>query len=133
MRVTRPSRQLDGSVDAALLALFGAIASHDYLETTRRLDAAPDLATRPIRTGASRQDPDTYFLAPIHHYVYAGDTALHVAAAAHNSPLAQSLVGQGADVRARNRRGAEPIHYAADGAPAANRASRDSNMRSSRT
>jgi len=126
MRVNRPSPQPDGSADAALLALFGAIALHDHAETTRRLDAAPDLATRPIRTGASRQDPDTYFLAAIHHYVYAGDTALHVAAAAHDASLAQSLVAQGADVRARNRRGAEPIHYAADGAPAANRASRDS-------
>jgi ankyrin repeat protein len=126
MRVTRPSRPLDGSADAALLALFDAIASHDYLETTRRLDVAPDLATRPIRTGASRQDPDTYFLAAIHHYVYSGDTALHVAAASHDSRLAQSLVAQGADVRARNRRGAEPIHYAADGTAAASDSSRDS-------
>jgi ankyrin repeat protein len=125
MRVTRPGRQLDGSVDATLLALFGAIASDNHLETTRRLDAAPDLATRPIRTGASRQDPDTYFLAAIHHYVYAGDTALHITAAAHNSILARSLVAQGADVRARNRRGAEPIHYAADGIPAASHRSRD--------
>src|SRR3974390_3299806 len=119
MPVTRPSRQLDGSVDAALLALFGAIASYDSLETTRRLHAAPDLATRPIGTGASREDPDTYFLGAIHHYVYAGDTALHVAAAAHDSRLAQSLVARGADVRARNRRGAEPVHYAADGTPRA--------------
>ena len=116
--MTKPSRQLDGSVDAALLALFGAIASHDSSETTRRLDAAPHLATRPIRVGASRQDPDAYFLAAIHHYVYTGDTALHIAAAAHNPSLAQSLVALGADVRARNRRGAEPIHYAADGTPA---------------
>jgi ankyrin repeat protein len=109
-----------------LLVLFGAIASHDDLATTRHLEAAPDLATRPICTGASRQDPDTYFLAAIHHYVYAGDTALHIAAAAHTSSLAQSLVARGADVRARNRRGAEPIHYAADGSPAASNWSRDS-------
>jgi ankyrin repeat protein len=126
MGVSRPSRQLDGSGDPALLALFGVIASDDHIETTRRLDAAPDLATRSIRIGASRQDPDPYFLAAIHHYVYAGDTALHVAAAAHNSRLAQSLVAQGADIRARNRRGAEPIHYAADGAPAASDRNRDS-------
>jgi ankyrin repeat protein len=126
MRVTRPSRQPHESVDAALLALFRAIASHDDSETTRRLGAAPDRATRPIRNGASRQDPDTYFLAAIHHYVYAGDTALHVAAAAHNSNLAQALVAAGADVRARNRRGAEPIHYAADGTPAADHSARDS-------
>jgi ankyrin repeat protein len=45
------------------------------------------------------------------------DTALHVAAAAHLRELAQSLVARGADARARNRRGAEPLHYAADGSP----------------
>ena len=29
------------------------------------------------------------------------------------------LVGEGGDVRARNRRGAEPVHYGADGSPGA--------------
>jgi len=61
--------------------------------------------------------PGTYFLEAIHHYVYAGDTALHVAAAAHRRDHAESLVSRGASVRARNRRGAEPLHYAADGTP----------------
>ena len=75
------------------------------------------LASRPIRIAASRQDADAYFLAAIRHYVYAGDTALHVAAAAYQRELAESLVAKGADVRARNRRGAEPLHYAADGGP----------------
>jgi ankyrin repeat protein len=49
--------------------------------------------------------------------VYAGDTALNVAAAAHQRGTAESLIGRGANVRARNRRGAEPLHYAADGSP----------------
>ena len=111
-------RQRDGSDDGALLALFGAIASGDDLEIARRLDSSRDLAS-PIRIGASRQDADTYFLGAIRHYVYAGDTALHVAAAAHQRELAESLVTRGADVRARNRRGAEPLHYAADGSPGA--------------
>jgi len=81
------------------------------------LDQTPGLITCPLRVGASRQDPRPYFLVPIRHYVYAGDTALHVAAAAHDRRLAESLVVQGADVGARNRRGAEPVHYAADGSP----------------
>jgi ankyrin repeat protein len=51
--------------------------------------------------------------------VYAGDTALHVAAAAYHRGLSETLVAQGAAVRARNRRGAEPLHYAADGHPGA--------------
>ena len=55
----------------------------------------------------------------MHHYIYSGDTALHLSAAAHQRRLAESLVNRGADVRARNRRGAEPLHYAADGSPGA--------------
>lgn len=105
--------------DSPLLALFGAITSRDRREVEQRLDSLPALATRPIRVGASRHGPDGYFLVAIRHYVYAGDTALHVAAAAHQRSAAESLVRRGAAVRARNRRGAEPLHYAADGSPGA--------------
>ena len=117
MPVAKTVGRSDGSDDGALLALFRAIASRDRLEIARRLDLSLRLASQPIRTGASRQDADTYFLAAIRHYVYGGDTALHIAAAAYQRELAESLVAKGADVRARNRRGAEPLHYAADGGP----------------
>jgi ankyrin repeat protein len=113
--VTKSARQIKGSDDGALLALFAAIASHDHFEATQHLDATPDLATRGLRVGASRQDPDTYYYAAIHHYVYAGDTALHVAAAAHDCELVKDVLERGGDVRVRNRRGAQPLHYAADG------------------
>jgi hypothetical protein len=103
--------------ERALLTLFAGIAARDHAEVRRMLAQTPGLATRPLQVGASRQDPGPYFLIPIGHYVYAGDTALHVAAAAHDRQLAESLVAQGAVVRARNRRGAEPLHYAADGRP----------------
>ncbi len=105
------------SADGELLALFRAIAAQDHQEIARLLDSSLGLASRPIRIAASRQDADTYFLTEIRHYAYAGDTALHIAAAAYQRELAESLVAKGADVRARNRRGAEPIHYAADGSP----------------
>jgi ankyrin repeat protein len=105
--------------DRSLLALFGAIVSGDDLEVARWLTSSPDLATCPIHVGASRHGPEGYFLGAIRHYVYAGDTALHVAAAAHQREVARSLVSRGADVLARNRRGAEPLHYAADGSPGA--------------
>ena len=117
--MAKTAGERDGPDDGALLAVFGAIASRDAPEIARRLDASPDLASRPIEVGATRQDPETYFLAAIRHYVYAGDTALHVAAAAHQPQVARSLVMRGAGVRARNRRGAEPLHYAADGSPGA--------------
>ena len=86
---------------------------------TEVLDQTPGLATRTLRAGASRQDPLNYFLIPIQHHVYSGDMALHVAAAAHDSVLAPLLIAQGATARARNRRGAEPLHDAADGRPGA--------------
>ncbi len=100
-----------------MLELFRAIAAGDDVEIARRLSSSSELAIRWIRVGASRADPDTYFLVAIRHYVYVGDTALHIAAAAHRRELVASLVAQGADVRARNRRGAEPLHYSADGSP----------------
>ena len=115
--MTGSGQRLDGSDDDVLLALCNAIALRDDREVTRLLDEAPGLATRPVRIGATRQDPESYFLTAIRHHLYAGDTALHVAAAAHTRRLAISVVARGADVRARNRRGAEPIHYAADGSP----------------
>jgi ankyrin repeat protein len=117
--VTKTVRNPDEFDDGALLALFSAIASRDDVGVTQMLDHTPGLATRPLRVGASREDPRPYFLIPIRHYVYMGDTALHVVAAAHNQGLAETIVAQGAAVRARNRRGAEPLHYAADGHPGA--------------
>jgi hypothetical protein len=104
--------------DSALLAFFRTIASRDSSEIARVLDASDrSIAVQPIRVGASRSDASTYFLGAIPHYVYAGDTALHIAAAAHHLSSAQTLIGRGAFIRARNRRGAEPLHYAADGNP----------------
>ena len=115
--MTKTPRGRGESDDGALLALFVAIASANHIGVTRMLHQAPALAVRPLRVGASRQDPVPYFLVPIRHYVYAGDTALHVAAAAHQRGLAESLLARGAAVGAGNRRGAEPLHYAADGGP----------------
>jgi hypothetical protein len=70
--------------------------------------------------GATRASPSPY-LRQIGHYVYTGDTALHIAAAAYRPDVARTLVAGGADVGARNRRGAEPLHYACDGQPGSDR------------
>jgi hypothetical protein len=103
--------------DDQLLALCRAIADGDPAVIERRLAAVPDV-TAAVREGATRQRASDFFLTPIHHYVYVGDTALHIAAAAYQPPLVRSLLAAGARPGARNRRGAEPLHYAADGGPA---------------
>lgn len=100
-----------------LIDLFQAIASGDSWRSRKMLDAAPELARAALVTGATREDAATYLLEEIQHYVYAGDTALHVAAAAHGAELVQALLEFGGSPEARNRRGAQPLHYAADGTP----------------
>jgi ankyrin repeat protein len=83
-------------------------------DVSRLLESSPSLATANARTGATRSDARSYFLATIRHYLYAGDTALHMAAAAFEREIAEILVTHGADVHAGNRLGATPLHYAAD-------------------
>jgi hypothetical protein len=103
--------------DSALMALVRAIVTGDAVTASRLLAASPALAGACFEEGATRQAAKPYYLDEIEHYIYAGDTALHVAAAAYRREIVQELIAMGADVRARNRRGAEPLHYAVDGAP----------------
>jgi hypothetical protein len=103
--------------DAALLTLVRAIVAGDVVMTTKLLAASPMLARSCFATGATRQTAKAYYLKSIGRYIYAGDTALHIAAAAYRNDIAQKLIAAGAPVRARNRRGAEPLHAAAVGMP----------------
>jgi hypothetical protein len=105
------------SADSEFDALLRAIADGDGEAARALVDGAPALARIAAREGATRQSSRPHFLEGVGHYVYAGDTALHIAAAAHRADLARHFLDLGADVRARNRHGAEPLHYAADGAP----------------
>jgi Ankyrin repeats (3 copies)/Ankyrin repeats (many copies) len=99
------------------MRLVRAIASDDPTLASRLLAAMPSLAKAHLEQGATRQAAEDHYLGAIEHYVYAGDTALHVAAAGYRPELARALVSAGADVSARNRLGAQPLHYAADGVP----------------
>jgi hypothetical protein len=90
------------------------VVNGDIDEVCRHLAASPSLATVPAEIGAARHGPPDFFFTEIAHYLYAGDTALHMAAAAFRRPVAELLVAHGADCAAKNRRGAEPLHYAAD-------------------
>jgi Ankyrin repeats (many copies)/Ankyrin repeat len=95
-----------------LASLVRAIGTGDRAAATEQIEAAPALA------GARLPRSDELFIAACHAQVYEGDTALHAAAFAYDTDIARRLVGHGADVRARNRRGAEPLHAAVIGVPA---------------
>ena len=103
--------------DPVLMTFARAIAQRDRARGSGLLAAAPELALARLAVGATRHGAETYFLDEIDHHVYAGDTALHIAAAAYEADLVRELVGAGANVAAANRRGAEPLHYAVDGIP----------------
>lgn len=103
-----------------LMRLMRAIATGDTVLASQLLVAQPSLASARLEFGASRRVTTDFFLDEIKHYVYRGDTALHVAAASYRPTVAQALAAAGADVSAGNRRGAQPLHYAADGIPGGN-------------
>lgn len=104
-------REIASSV---FLDFIRVVVGGDIDEVSPRLLNNPALATISSDAGASRENPSAFFFPDIAHYLYAGDTALHMAAAAFRRPVAELLVAHGADCRARNRRGAQPLHYAAD-------------------
>jgi Ankyrin repeats (3 copies) len=94
-----------------LSRLLLAIGAQDRSGTLARLEGSPALAT----AGLGRDEE--FFLEARRAQVYAGDTALHAAAFSYDVETARDLVGRGADIRARNRRGGEPLHAAVMGGP----------------
>jgi Ankyrin repeats (many copies)/Ankyrin repeat len=96
-----------------LRRLLAAIANGDHEAAAALLTATPSLATARL---ARR---DEFFLAERLTQVYEGDTALHAAAFSYDSGMARDLITRGAGIRARNRRGAEPLHAAVTGVPGA--------------
>ena len=99
-----------------LAELFRTIST-DARAASRIIAAQPALAREVLVVGASRQVATSYFIDEIKHYMYAGDTALHIAAAAYRVALVGELVALGAAVDAANRRSQQPLHYAVDGGP----------------
>jgi hypothetical protein len=91
-----------------------AVLDGEVDEVSRLLKTNPEFATEPVEAGATRSDAAAFFYEDIAHYCYRGDTALHMAAAAFQRSTARLLVRKGAALDAKNRRGAEPLHYAAD-------------------
>lgn len=104
-------------MDAQILQLFGVIVERDSKRLARLLEDQPALSMAALGVGASRSASREFFLREIMHYVYGGDTALHVAAAAHWPEGVTLLLKAGADLRAVNRHKQTPLHYACSGGP----------------
>lgn len=108
------SRQRAGADDEDLIALVASIAAGDTAKVLEKVAASPELAQMAAVHGASRAEASRYFFPQIRHCLYAGDSALRLAAAGFRFEIAQFLIDRGANRSAKNRRGAEPLHYASD-------------------
>jgi ankyrin repeat protein len=102
--------------DVTLAELFRTIAT-DARAASQLIKAHPELVSEQLAVGASREIATSYFIDRIKHYMYEGDSALHIAAAAYRAALVRELVAAGAAVGATNRRRQQPLHYAVDGGP----------------
>ena len=99
----------------AFLEFVRLIVAGDVEQVSRQLRTSPALAAMSLPVGPTKAQASDTFFTEIRHYIYGGDTALHMAAAAYSCALAKLMMSHGADCRAKNRRGAEPLHYASDG------------------
>src|SRR6185503_15948077 len=92
-----------------MTTLLTAIVDDDASAVKRLLRADVGLAVQLIQT------PKLYE-AGIFHWIYVGDTALHLAAAGYRVEIVRLLLAAGTDPNAaRNMRKSSPLHYAADG------------------
>ena len=107
--------------DLDLRQLVEAIVANDSAAVERLIAASPELATASFHRAATRLEAKEYFIEGAGRYIYAGDTALHFAAAAYRAEMVRKLIAAGADVHAQNRRKDEPLHAAAAGQPVSQR------------
>ena len=89
--------------------MIAAILENDASTAKKLFNADAGLATRTFRR------PKLY-RSGICHWIYVGDTLLHLAAAGYRVEIVRMLLVAGADPNAAgNMRRSTPLHYAADG------------------
>ena len=89
--------------------ILTGILDDDRPRVKKLLKADPRLATCLI-------DAARLYESKIFHWIYVGDTALHLAAAGYRVELVRLLLVAGADPNSTiNHRRSGPLHYAADG------------------
>jgi hypothetical protein len=89
--------------------ILSAILDDDQARVSKLLKADRGLAVE-------RVEKAKLYQSKIFHWLYAGDTALHLAAAGYRDKIVRTLLAAGADPNAAvNHRRSGPLHYAADG------------------
>jgi hypothetical protein len=89
--------------------LLAAIVDDNATKVKALLKADAHLATKHI-------DEARLYDSGIFHWIYVGDTALHLAAAGYRIEIVELLLAAGADVNSiANHRRSSPLHYAVDG------------------
>src|SRR5438046_2784133 len=92
-----------------MVKLLEAILEDDLRGVAALLKSDP-------RVTGQRVEKARMYTEGISHWIYAGDTPLHLAAAGYRVEIMRMLLAAGADVNAAGRhRGGTPLHYAADG------------------
>jgi ankyrin repeat protein len=90
-------------------SLLTAIVEDDPAQAKALLAGDTSLSSCPIKKARLYQQG-------IVHWLYVGDSALHLAAAGYRVEIAKLLLKAGADPNAaKNHRRGRPLHYAADG------------------
>lgn len=94
---------------SGLERLLLAVVEDDRAGVRELLEKEPGLVAGVV-------DEARLYQSKIVHWLYVGDSALHLAAAGHRVEIVRRLLGAGADPNgARNHRQSRPLHYAADG------------------
>src|SRR5437773_309128 len=89
--------------------LLAAILNDDWVRAKQLLESNVSLATCSIQKAR-------LYESNIFHWIYVGDTALHLAAAGYRVEIVELLLAAGADSNAAmNHRHSSALHYAADG------------------
>ena len=92
-----------------MTTLLTAIVDDDLPLVRKLLKTDRELAVERVQKAVLYQ-------SGIFHWLYVGDTALHLAAAGYRETIVRALLAAGADPNAAaNHRRSGPLHYAADG------------------
>lgn len=95
----------------------GAYAMEPIFEAVLADEAAVSRLLRDDPAAVGTRASRDVLVEAIPHWLYAGDTGLHLAAAGLRTSAARVLLDCGSDPNAENRRAATPLHYACDPRP----------------